>query len=80
MVQVGSYEAKTRLAELLRRVENGERILITRHGHPVALLVPPSGVPETTAARAVEELGAFGQGRRLGPDLTLRDLIEEGRR
>jgi len=80
MVTVGSYEAKTRLPELLRRVEKGERVTITRHGHPIALLVPPSGLPETTPAEAVEQLLGFGAGRRLGPDLSLRDLIEEGRR
>jgi prevent-host-death family protein len=80
MVTVGSYEAKTRLAEFLRRVEEGERITITRHGRAVALLIPPLGVQDTTADQAVEALMGFGSGRRLGPDLTLRDLIDEGRR
>ena len=77
---VGSYEAKTRLPELLRRVEEGERITITRHGRPIAMLVSPSGLPETTPAQVVEELLAFGFHRPLGPDLTVRDLVEEGRR
>ena len=40
MAEIGAYEAKTRLAELLGRVERGERIVITRHGRPVAQLVP----------------------------------------
>lgn len=40
MRQVQSTEAKARLAELLRLVEGGERISITRHGRPVAHLVP----------------------------------------
>ena len=40
MRQVQSTEAKARLAELLRMVEDGERISITRHGRPVAHLVP----------------------------------------
>ena len=79
MVTVGSYEAKTRLPELLRRVEEGERVIITRHGRPVALLTAPSGVPEMTTGEAIRELAAFGEGRRLGPSLTLRELIEEGR-
>lgn len=80
MVTVGSYEAKTRLPELLRMVEAGERVMITRHGRPIALLTAPSGVPETTTAEAVEALAAFGEGRRLGPSLTVLDLIQEGRR
>ena len=39
MQTVGSYEAKTRLPELLRSVEHGESITITRRGVPVARLV-----------------------------------------
>ena len=42
MAEVGSYEAKTHLSGLLDRVERGERITITRHGVPVAVLVPAS--------------------------------------
>jgi prevent-host-death family protein len=80
MITVGSYEAKTRLPELLRMVEAGERVMITRHGQPVAPLTPPSGVPETSTLEALEALAAFGNGRRLGPSLTVLDLIAEGRR
>ena len=40
---VGSYEAKTHLPRLLDRVEHGETIVITRHGKPVAKLVPAAG-------------------------------------
>jgi len=80
LVTVGSYEAKTRLPELLRMVEDGERIVITRHGRPVAVLSPPPGVPDRTAAEAVAELLAFGRGRVLGPGLSVRDLLDEGRR
>jgi len=37
---VNVYEAKTRLSQLLARVEEGEEITIARHGRPVARLVP----------------------------------------
>ena len=40
MVTVGSYEAKTHLPALLKRVGRGERIRITKHGVPIAMLVP----------------------------------------
>jgi len=40
MLQVGAFEAKNSLGALLDRVEGGEEILITRHGRPVARLVP----------------------------------------
>jgi prevent-host-death family protein len=38
MTTVGAFEAKTRLSELLDRVEEGEEIVITRHGKPIAVL------------------------------------------
>ena len=37
---IGAYEAKTHLSELLEKVEAGEEITITKHGVPVAKLVP----------------------------------------
>ena len=40
MKEVGAFEAKTHLPELLNRVAQGERITITRRGKPVAQLVP----------------------------------------
>jgi prevent-host-death family protein len=77
---VGAYEAKTHLAELLDRVEKGERILITRHGRVVAQLVPPPGAPERTVEEAIEGIVGFRRGRRLGRGLSVRRLIDEGRR
>src|SRR5690348_4128886 len=80
---VGAYEAKTHLAELLDRVEGGETITITRHGKPIAKLVPAScGAARPDVRRAVEEMKRFREehGPVLGPGLTIRDLIEEGRR
>jgi prevent-host-death family protein len=40
MLEVGAFEAKNTLGSLLDRVESGEEVLITRHGRPVARLVP----------------------------------------
>ena len=76
---VGSFEAKTHLAALLARVARGERITITRHGVPVALLVPVSAPNEEDRERAIEQLKQFGKGRTLG-SISIRKLIEEGRR
>jgi len=53
MREVGVYEAKTQLPRLLYRVERGERITITRHGVPVALIVPAG----TARARPVAQAG-----------------------
>jgi prevent-host-death family protein len=79
---VGAYEAKTHLPRLLDRVERGETITITRHGKPVARLVPAEPVKQTDVRAAVEEMKRFQKehGPTLGPGLTIRDLIQEGRR
>ena len=79
-LHVGAYEAKTNLSALLDRVEAGEHIAITRYGRVVAVLSPPAGAADRTVAEAVEGLLAERKGRRLGDDLTVRDLIDAGRR
>ncbi len=79
METVGSFEAKTHLSALLDRVQNGERITITKHGVPIAMLVPVSGAT-TDRKKAISALKEFGRGRTLPAGTTIRDLIEEGRR
>lgn len=79
METVGSYEAKTHLPRLLDRVAQGERITITKHGVPVAMLVPVSSPSVEERLAAIQELRTFRQGRKLGED-SIRDMIEEGRR
>ena len=78
MREVGVYEAKTQLPRLLDDVERGETVTITRHGKPVAQLVPV-GRRRMTPAEAVEGLIASRAKHRLD-GLTIRELIEEGRR
>jgi len=80
MLEVGSYEAKTHLPRLLDRVERGELITITRHGKPVARLVPVQEFDRQQIANAVEGIKQLRKGNRLGDGLTVRQLIEEGRR
>lgn len=79
MTQVGAYEAKTHLPNLLERVARGERITITKHGTPVAMLVPVTPGAKPAVATTIAELRAFRRGRRLG-GLSLREMMEEGRR
>lgn len=52
MVEVGSFEAESALGPLLDRVQDGEEIVITRHGKAVARLIPATGVIDQDAARA----------------------------
>jgi prevent-host-death family protein len=76
---VGAYEAKTHLPQLLDRVAKGERITITKHGVPVATLQPAASAKKMTARDTIDQLKKFRKGRRLD-GLSLREMIEEGRR
>lgn len=80
MENVGSFEAKTHLAQLLERVARGEEFTITKHGKPVARLVPTLGAkPQPDVRAAVEAMKQFRKGRTLS-GLNIREMIEEGRR
>jgi prevent-host-death family protein len=81
MRTVGAYEAKTHFGELLTEVQNGETIVVTRHGVPVARLVPAHHDFEAAAA-AIAEYRRFRRENNitLGEGVTIRDLIEDGRR
>ena len=70
------------MPELIDRVARGEKILITRRGKPVAMLTPPPQQPDRDVRQVVEEMLAFrDQPRaRSSDNLTIRQLIEEGRR
>lgn len=80
MKTVGAYEAKTHLPRLLDRVARGEEIQITRNGRPVARLIREPTSEASGARAAIAAVREFRKRRRLGDDLTIRQLIEEGRR
>lgn len=79
---VGSSEAKTHLPALLERVARGETITITEHGRPIAQLVPVPPEQKPDVRQAIEEMKRFQreEAPTLGDDLSIRQLIEEGRR
>ena len=79
MSEIGAHEARVRLLRLLRRVEAGERFVITRHERPVAELIPYRGVDRDQIRKAIEGLREFRQSHSLG-GLAIRELIGEGRR
>ena len=77
---VGAYEAKTHLAKLLEKVEAGEEITITKHGAPVARLVPvKKELSAEQRVAAIERIQQLATGLSLG-GLKVKDLINEGRR
>jgi prevent-host-death family protein len=58
-VEIGAFEAKNKLGMLLDRVESGEEIIITRHGKPVARLVPnATRIDKLQACAALDRIRA----------------------
>lgn len=78
-IEVGSYEAKTKLPELLRGVQGGMRYTITLRGEAVADLVPAQGKKLSDAVTAVDEMRSFMQARKPVIGVDLKSLINEGR-
>ncbi len=78
-IEVGSYEAKTKLPELLRGIQAGNRYTITLRGEAVADLVPSQVNTNSDAVAAVDDMLSFMQAHQSGAGLDLKALIDEGR-
>ncbi len=77
---VGAYEAKTQFSQLLERVAAGEEITITRHGTPVARLVPALTTHSIESRReAILKMRELAARNRLD-GIRVQDLIAEGRK
>ena len=79
MSEIGAFEAKTRLPQLLQRVEAGERFVITRHSRPVAELVPFRPREPEKVQSAIDALKAFQSTHSLD-GLSVRKIVEKARR
>jgi prevent-host-death family protein len=76
---VGLFEAKQKLSELVERASEGERIGITRRGKLAAFLVPARS--EVSLKEAFEQINRIRMRAKPLPEgVTIKDLIEEGRR
>lgn len=78
MTEIGSYEAKTHLSELLARVSKGEQVVITKHGVPIAYLLP-AGRRKRSTSEVIGEIRQLRKGIR-SRGHCLKNLMEEGRR
>jgi len=76
--EIGAFDAKTRLSEILRKVEQGERFTITRRGRPVADIVPTT-MSKTARREAVDRLLTFPRIKGIDGDTVLA-WIREGRK
>jgi prevent-host-death family protein len=77
-IEIGSYEAKTKLPELLRQVKAGKSFTITNRGEAIADLVPSVGAHAKDKAAAVKKLKAFMLAEPVR-GIDLKALLEEGR-
>ena len=78
-IEVGTFEAKNKLSELLAQVEKGQAVYITRRGKRVALL---TAVGDENALEDEDLLARFRRCRanvKRGPE-SLKELIDSGRR
>lgn len=78
-LEIGSYEAKTKLPELLRGVQAGKRYTITLRGEPIADLVPAEGNKHADVVAAVEAMRQFMRTAPPVKGIDLKALINEGR-
>ncbi len=76
--KIGSYEAKTKLPELLRQVKAGKSFTITNRGEPIADLVPSKASGKQDRIAAIEEFRKFMRENPI-KGVNIRELIEEGR-
>jgi prevent-host-death family protein len=89
MSEIGVYEAKTHLPKLLERIQKGERFTITKHGRPVAELVPVTRKHPEAIRQAIHGIRSYRETLRqrgvttqrlLKKDETLRDVAHTGHR
>lgn len=83
MKSVDSHEAKTHLPQLLREVERGETVSITKRGKPIAVLSPAQATAERDVAEIIAEFRAYSQEQARKHDplsaREIKEMIEEGR-
>ena len=80
MRTLGAFEAKTHLSKLLDQVAAGEEITITRHGEPVAKLVPIASADKRADLRVtIAAIRALGKKHKLR-GIAIGDLVNAGRK
>lgn len=76
---VGTFEAKTHLSDLLDQVERGDKIVITKHGRPVARLMPVGNVNRELVHETIRRIKEFGVQNKLN-GINWTELRDEGRK
>jgi prevent-host-death family protein len=76
VMEIGSFEAKTRFSQLIEAARNGTEVIVTRRGEPVARILSMGDRGEDIS-RLLSECDVIRAGARPGP--SVRDMKEEGR-
>ena len=77
--QVGAFEAKTHLSELLEKVRQGDRVVITLRGVPVAVLVPAQEIESRQVGEVIDRIRELRE-RTRKPYTSTRSLRDSGRK
>ena len=78
-IEIGAYEAKTRLPELLKQVKAGKRFTITDRGKVIADLIPSRATRPQDKAAAVARFQTYLRGNPVTSRASIKNLIGEGR-
>ena len=76
--EIGSYDAKTKLPEILRRVEAGESFTITNRGKPIADVVPSRATSRLKTKTAIANIKKAK--KHEVSDSELKEMMELGRK
>ena len=80
MTSVPLTYAKAHFSELAAKAAQGEEILVTRHDKPLVKLVPAGRITHDGLQALFAEMDAIRENTRLGSDLSIAELRDEGRR
>ena len=79
MQTIGAFEAKTHFSALLDQVERGEHVVITKHGRPVAKLIPTTVTDKEKIHRTIQQIKEIGKQHTLG-GISWKSLRDAGRK
>lgn len=78
-MDVGIYEAKSKLSQLVEKAEAGEEVILTRRGRPVAKIVNVAPSARKNRALLLREIRALSRRVRIPKSILIRELLAEGR-
>ena len=78
-MDVGIYEAKSKLSQLVEKAEAGEEVILTRRGRPVAKIVNVAPASKRNRTVLLREIHALARRVRIPRKLSIRELVAEGR-